>query len=146
MAAESSPRLFDLLLTLLLAENMPEATVVQRLKAVAKATRHMPERLGRKYLIIKGAQFQLTAVFEKPTFNLYQVTLRLLPAAYAQVKAHARVLPTANPNGPVAEWHDEWFGLLPMLVVHQPGLGTRRVTARFTGLLPGFKFVVLTRT
>lgn len=77
MAAESPTRLFDLLLTLLLAENMPEATVVQRLKDMTKATRHMPERLGRKYLILKGTQFQLTAVFEKPLFNLYQVSLRV---------------------------------------------------------------------
>jgi hypothetical protein len=139
MADESPTRLFDLLLALLLAENMPEATVVQRLKAVAKVTRHMPERLGRKYLVIKGTQFQLTAVFEKPSFNLYQVTLRLQSAAYAQVKAHARALPAVNPTGQIAEWRNDWFGLLPQLLVRPPAPGIRRVT------VPNLRFVVLTR-
>jgi hypothetical protein len=145
MTEEPACRLFDLLLTLLLAENMPQATVAQHLKAVAQATRHVPERLGRKYLIIKGAGFQLSAVFEKPSFNLYQVTLRLQPAAYAQVKAHARSLPTASPRGVVAEWRNEWFGLLPKLVVYQPRPELGQVTARFTGPLPHIKFVVLTK-
>jgi hypothetical protein len=131
------------LLKLLQADAMPEAVVVRQLKAFVRATRRVPERLGRTYLISKGTDFQLTAVFEKPAWNLYQVTLRLTPAAYEQVRAHALALAAATPE---ATWQNAWLGLLPKLVVRLPGASPRPVTARFTGLLPNLKVVVLTRT
>ncbi|UPL51286.1 hypothetical protein [Hymenobacter sublimis] len=143
MPATTPAALFDLLLTLLQAEAMPPDEVLRRLKPLATATRQVPERLGRSYLIVKGPLYQLTAVFEKPTFSLYQVTLRLDPAAFTQVKQHAHALPARAPA--TAEWSTGWFGLWPRLLVRHPGPPERQVTARFTSLLPSHKVVVLTR-
>lgn len=120
---------------------MPQAAVLKQLKPLAKATREVPAKLGRTYLITKGAFYQLTAVFEQPSWNLYQVTLRLDPAAYAQLKDHARNLPAASG----AEWKNAWLGLWPKLVLRPAGPPTTRVTARFVSLLPGTRVVVLTR-
>jgi hypothetical protein len=135
--------LFDLLLEFLLAEDMPQATVSRRLKGFIHAARQVPERLGRTYLIAQGAGFQLTATFEKPSFRLYQITARLSPQVFAEMKAHAQQLP-ALPNGN-ATWKNEWLGLWPKLTVQHEGASQKGVSARFLGLLPSQKFIVLTR-
>ncbi|RYU84800.1 hypothetical protein [Hymenobacter persicinus] len=141
---EKSPvQLFDLLVELLLAKDMPEVVVASRLKPFVYATRKEPDRLGRKFLILKGAGFQLTATFEKPSFNLYQVTARLTPSAYAQIKAHAQALASVTQTEMV--WSNSWFGLWPALKVSRGDAPRQAVTARFMGLLPGQKFIVLTR-
>jgi hypothetical protein len=143
-APEKTPvQLFDLLLELLLTKDMPEVLVASRLKPFVQGSRREPERLGRRYLIMRGTEFQLTATFEKPTFALYQVTARLTPAAYAQIKAHARALPALP--GTRAVWSNSWLGLVPSLVVSRGAAPRAAVTARFVGVLPGQKFIVLTR-
>lgn len=82
--SETTPvQLFELLVRLLQAAVMPQAAVLKQLKPLATATREVPAKLGRTYLITKGSFYQLTAVFEQPSWNLYQITLRLDPAAYA---------------------------------------------------------------
>jgi len=129
------------LVRLLQTDAMPQAAVLKHLKPLAKATREVPAKLGRNYLITKGTFYQLTAVFEQPNWNLYQVTLRLDPAAYAQLKAHARSLSAATG----AEWKNAWLGMWPKLVLHTPGPPATQVTARFVSLLPGTRMVVLTR-
>lgn len=142
--AENSPvQLFDLLVQLLQAQDMPEELVASRLEPFAQGSRREPERLGRRYLINQGPYFTLTATFEKPSFRLYQVTVRLTPPAYAQIKAHAQALPAMLPAG--ASWKNSWFSLWPKLEVSLGDAPRQVVTARFMGGLPGQKFVVLTR-
>ena len=141
---EKSPaKLFDLLIELLLTTDMPEVLVASRLKPFVQGSRREPERLGRTYLISKGPYFTLTATFEKPSFSLYQVTARLTPAAYAQIKAHARTLPSVSPT---ATWKNSWLGLWPQLVVNRGDASKHAVTARFMGGLPAQKFITLTRS
>lgn len=143
--SEKSPvQLFDLLLDLLLTKEMPEVLVASRLKPFVQGSRREPERLGRTYLIGKSPSFTLTATFEKPSFSLYQVTMRLTAPAYAQIKAHAQALSTARRGGTV--WKNSWLGLWPTLVLSPDNTSTPTVTARFMGVLPGQKFIVLTRS
>lgn len=143
-APEKSPvQLFDLLVELLLTKEMPEVLVASRLKPFVQGSRREPERLGRTYLISKGPYFTSTATFEKPSFNLYQLTVRLTPAAYAQMKAHARALPSVPETGAV--WKNSWLGFWPKLTVSRGDISPQAVTARFMGGLPGQKFIVLTR-
>lgn len=142
--AEKTPvQLFDLLVQLLLAKDMPEEVVASRLKPFVQGSRREPERLGRTFLITKGPSFTLTATFEKPSFNLYQVTARLSPVAYARIKAHAQALPALLPAGAV--WKNSWLGLFPKLEVSLAEGPRQAVTARFMGGLPGQKFIILTR-
>ncbi|WP_460623589.1 hypothetical protein [Hymenobacter tenuis] len=141
---EKTPtQLFDLLVELLLAEEMPQPVVARRLQPFIAAARLVPEQLGRTYYIMQGPYGQLTATFEKPSFRLYQVTARLVPAAYAQIKEHAQALPA----GPAwaSRWENKWLGLWPRLVVSSNGTVRKSVKARFLGLLPKQKFIVLTR-
>jgi hypothetical protein len=141
---EKSPvQLFDLLLDLLLSDDMPEAEVARRLRPYIRGSRKEPERLGRRYLISQGDSFTLTATFEQPAFHLYQVTVRLNSAAFAQIKAHAVALPADRTHG--AEWKNEWLGLAPKLTVRKGPDRKNAVVARFLGLLPRQKFIVLTR-
>ncbi|MCB2380291.1 hypothetical protein LGH70_22055 [Hymenobacter sp. BT635] len=137
-------QLFDLLVELLLTTDMPEVLVASRLKPFVQGTRREPERLGRTYFICKGPYFTLTATFEKPSFSLYQITARLTPPAYDQIKAHAQALPLMPPAGAV--WKNSWFGLWPKLDMSRGDALRPAVTARFMGLLPGQKFIVLTRS
>lgn len=142
--AETTPvQLFDLLVELLLHKDVPQVLVASRLKPFIRATRQEPDRLGRKYLITQGAGFQLTATFEKPTFDLYQVTARLTPTSYAQIKAHAQALPAVP--GIRVVWRNSWLGLWPKLEVSRGNAPRAAVTARFIGMLPGQKFIILTR-
>ena len=141
---EKTPvQLFDLLLDLLLTEDMPQAAVAQRLKPFIRGGRLMPERLGWVYYIMKGPYFQLTAAFERPSFRLYQVTARFNPEAFAQIKEHAQALPILPTGG--AKWENKWFGFWPKLTLTRQGNVKTFVTARFMGLLPGRKLIVLTR-
>ncbi|WP_188548868.1 hypothetical protein [Hymenobacter qilianensis] len=142
---EKSPvQLFDLLVELLLSKDVPEKLVASRLKPFVRASRPEPDRLGRKFLITQGPGFQLTATFEKPTFDLYQVTARLTPAAYAQIKAHAQALASVPKTG--AAWKNSWLGLWPQWKVSRGDAPRQAVTARFMGVLPGQKFIVFTRS
>ncbi|MCI1189762.1 hypothetical protein MON38_20255 [Hymenobacter sp. DH14] len=139
---EKTPvQLFDLLLELMLTKDMPEVLVASRLKSFVQGSRREPERLGRTYFICKGLYFTLTATFEKPSFCLYQITARLTPTAYAHIKAHAQALPQ-----PGTVWKNSWLGLWPQLQVSRGDASRPAVTARFMGLLPGQKFIVLTRS
>lgn len=143
--AEKSPvQLFDLLLELLLTQAMPEERVASRLSPFAQGARREPERFGRRYLINQGPYFTVTATFETPSFALYQFTARLTPVAYAQIKAHAQALPLV----PAARviWKNRWLGLWPTLEVSRGDAPRPAVTARFMGVLPGQKFIVLTRS
>lgn len=143
-AVEKTPvQLFDLLLELLLTQDMPQATVASRLKPFIRASRLVPEQLGRTYYITEGPYFKLTAVFEKPSFNLYQVTARLQPAAYAQMKAYAHSMPDTPAYG--AKWQNKWLGLWPKLTLQTSGAVKKSATARFMGLVPRQKLIVLTR-
>ena len=142
---EKSPaELFDVLIELLLTKDMPEVLVASRLKPFVQGSRREPERLGRTYLISKGPYFTLTATFEKPSFSLYQITARLTPAAYAQIKTHAQALPSDPSTG--ATWKNSWLGLLPKLVVNRGDAFKHAVSARFVGGLPAQKFIILTRS
>ncbi|GAB3323183.1 hypothetical protein ACFQT0_27525 [Hymenobacter humi] len=136
--------LFDLLIELLLTKDMPEVLVASRLKPFVQGSRREPERLGRTFLISKGPYFTLTATFEKPSFSLYQITARLTPAAYAQIKTHAQALPLVPTTG--ATWKNSWLGLWPKLVVNRGEASQHAVTARFMGGLPAQKFIILTRS
>lgn len=144
LSPEKTPvQLFDVLLELLLTEDMPQPVVARRLQAFLTAARLVPEQLGRTYYIMQGPCGQLTATFEKPSFRLYQVTARLTPAAYAQMKQHAQALPASPAYA--SRWQNKWLGWWPRLVVTSPGAGAKTVMARFLGLLPKQKFIVLTR-
>ncbi|MBJ6111763.1 hypothetical protein JAO73_22265 [Hymenobacter sp. BT523] len=136
-------QLFDLLLELLLAQDMPQPLVASRLKPFIQASRLVPEQLGRTYLILQGAGFQLTATFEKPSFRLYQVTARLAPEVFAHMKEHAQAL-TPGPEVAVS-WKNQWLGLWPKLTVQPHSNPQNGVSARFMGWLPAQKFIVLTR-
>jgi hypothetical protein len=141
---EKTPvQLFDLLLDLLLTEDMPQATVAQRVKPFIRAARLVPEQLGRVYYIMQGPYFQLTATFEKPSFRLYQVTARLNADAFAQIKHHAQAMPAHPTSG--ARWENKWLGFWPKLTITRESPVRRSATARFLGLLPGKKLLVLTR-
>lgn len=140
---KTSVHLFDLLLELLLAEEMPQPIVAGRLKPFVQASRQVPEQLGRTYLITQGAGFQLTATFEKPSFRLYQVTARLSPEVFAHMKKHAQTL-TIGAEVTVS-WKNQWLGLWPKLTVQLHSNPHKGVSARFMGWLPTQKFIVLTR-
>jgi hypothetical protein len=139
-------RLFELLSGLLQTGAATQATVQQRLKPFANAAAPVQTRLGRAYLTLGGAFFQLTAIFEGPALHLYQVTLRVTPAAYAAIKSFARDLPgAAAPTlAGAAEWQNSWLGLLPRLRL-RPAAGGKGVSARFVGLMPTKKVIVLTQ-
>jgi len=103
-------RLFKLLCDLLPA-GPTEAVVRQRLKPLTTATSPVRSQLGRTYLTLSGACFQLTAIFEGQARHLYQVTLRVTPPAYTAIKAFARDLPgppsrrcPERPSGRTAGW------------------------------------------
>lgn len=143
-AVKKTPtQLFDLLVELLLAEDMPQATVANRLQPFVQASRLVPEKLGRTYLITQGAGFQLTATFEKPSFRLYQVTARLTSGVYNQMKEHAQTLTTGS--GGRVTWKNQWLGAWPKLTVQPHSNSPSGVSARFMGWLPTHKFLVLTR-
>jgi hypothetical protein len=138
-------RLFELLSGLLQTGTATQATVQQRLKPFANAAAPVQTRLGRAYLTLGGAFFQLTAIFEGPALHLYQVTLRVTPAAYAAIRAFARDLPGAGgPLSQAAEWQNSWLGLLPRLRL-RPAAGQQGVSARFVRLMPTRKVIVLTQ-
>jgi|GEM_PF-1880520 len=117
MVSPAPVRLFELLSGLLQTGAVTQTTVQQQLKLFTKAAASVQTRLGRTYLTLGGAFFQLTATFEGPTPHLYQVTLRVAPAAYAAIKSFARDLPGAGgPLSQAAEWQNSWLGLLPRLL------------------------------
>ncbi|WP_133657814.1 hypothetical protein, partial [Hymenobacter sp. UV11] len=127
-------RLFKLLCDLL-PIGAAEAIVRQRLKPLTTAANPVRNQLGRTYLTLGGAFFKLTAIFEGDARNLYQVTLRVTPAAYAAIRTFARALPgaAAPPLAAAAEWQNSWLGLLPRLRL-RPAAGGKGVSARFVGL------------
>ncbi|QNE42099.1 MULTISPECIES: hypothetical protein [Hymenobacter] len=142
MTNTSPTQLFQELLALLRATRTTEATVRQRLRPFTTRTRPIPSRLGRTYLLVEAPFFRVTATFEGPAQELYQVILRLTPAAYAEIKAYARTLP-ATEDG--ARWRGRWLGMLPRLDV-APAVGSEAgLRAYFLGLFPQRKIVVLTR-
>jgi hypothetical protein len=138
-------QLFKLLCDLLPTE-ATEAAVRQRLKPLTTAVDPVRRQFGRTYLTLGGVSFKLTAVFEAPALHLYQVTLRVTPAAYAAIRAFARALPgAAAPTlAGTAEWQNSWLGLLPRLRL-RPAAGGKGVSARFVGLMPTKKVIVLTQ-
>jgi hypothetical protein len=145
MPSEAPVRLFELLSGLLQTGATTQTTVQQQLKPFTKAAAPVQTRLGRTYLTLGGEFFQLTATFEGPTPHLYQVTLRVAPAAYAAIKSFARDLPGAGgPLSRAAEWQNSWLGLLPRLRL-RPAAGSKGVSARFVGLMPTKKVIVLTQ-
>lgn len=144
-APDQSPvHFFDALLNLLLNDHMTEAEVRRQLKPFTRAFRQEAQRVGRRYLVAQGSYFTLTATFEKPSFYLYQVTARLTPQSFALIKAHALTLPAVPSAG--AAWQNDWLGLAPKLTVSRGNTARQAVVARFVGLLPRQKFIVLTRS
>jgi hypothetical protein len=145
MLPEAPIRLFELLSGLLQTETATQAMVQQRLKSFTTATAPAQTRFGRTYLTLGGEFFQLTATFEGAVLHLYQITLRVTPPAYATIWAFARALPAAEPTlSGAAEWQNSWLGLLPRLLL-RPVAGKPGLSARFVGLLPAKKVVVLTQ-
>jgi hypothetical protein len=146
MLPEAPIRLFNLLCELLPA-GATETTVRQRLKPLTTGSSPLRSQLGRTYLTLGGEFFQLTAIFEGAARHLYQVTLRVTPPAYAAIKTFARTVPgSADPAPAVAaEWRTSWLGFVPQLLL-QPADGVANgVSARFVGLLPTKKVIILTR-
>lgn len=140
--------LLQVLLTLLQAKNATEVDVREQLQPLTRTTSTPAARLGHTYLGLKGDYFELTATFTAATQQLKQVSLWVTSPAFVAMKAFARALP---PRGKLlektvlAQWKNQGWGIVGHLLLRPAKGNASAVSARFVGLLPGKKLIILTR-
>lgn len=148
MNQEVEIHIFKLLLALLQAKSTTEAVVRQRLEPLAQITRSPSARLEHTYLTLKGSFFELTATFTSATQQLKQVSLWVTSPAFKEMRTLARALP---PRGNLlgktvlAYWQKQWGGFFGHLLLRPAKGNASDVSARFIGMMPGKKLIVLTR-